>query len=294
MGMGQTQSFLPDVKKAKAACASLFEIIDLQPSIDSRKIGEPISGSAVVGHVEFNNISFHYPQRPDVKVCDGLSLDVPAATTVALVGESGCGKSTLLSLLERFYDPTAGKILLDGTDISTLDIKMLRQVLGMVSQEPVLFGTTIKENIRYAKPDASEKEIEAAAAAANALSFIQRLPDKLDTDVGDKGTQLSGGQKQRVAIARAILKNPRVLLLDEATSALDSESERVVQDALDKLMQGRTCLVVAHRISTIAAADKIVVLGRGKVLEQGTYAQLIAMEGAFAALAQAAGGATGV
>jgi ATP-binding cassette subfamily B (MDR/TAP) protein 1 len=187
-----------------------------------------------------------------------------------LVGESGSGKSTVVSLVERFYDPIGGQVLVDGVDIKRLQLRWLRQQVGLVSQEPVLFGTSIRENIGYGKEDAKEEEIQAAAVLANAANFINKLPQGFDTQVGERGIQLSGGQKQRVAIARAILKNPRILLLDEATSALDAESEKVVQEALEHVMVGRTTIVVAHRLTTIRSANLIAVIERGVVVETGT------------------------
>jgi len=202
-------------------------------------------------------------------------LKIKPGQTVALVGPSGAGKSTVMQLLQRFYDPESGEVLLDGRNIKSLNIKWLRQQIGLVSQEPVLFSGTIAENIAWGKENASQEEIEAAARAANAYDFVTSFPDGFNTQVGEKGTQLSGGQKQRIAIARAIVKNPKILLLDEATSALDTESEKIVQEALDSAMQGRTTVVIAHRLSTIRNADNIAVVDHVKIAEQGTHEKLM-------------------
>ena len=211
-------------------------------------------------------------------------LVVAAGTTVAIVGESGSGKSTVVQLIERFYDPQSGTVLLDDVDIRTLNLHWLRAQIGLVSQEPVLFNMTVADNIRYGRPDATLESVIAAAKAANAHSFIEALPEGYDTLLGEGAIQLSGGQKQRVAIARAVVKDPKVLLLDEATSALDAESERVVQDALDKLMVGRTTIVIAHRLSTIKDADSIAVVYKGHLVEQGTHEDLVAKGGSYARL----------
>jgi len=229
----------------------------------------------VEGHIELQNIQFVYPARPDVVIFKNFNLTVRVGQTVAMVGQSGSGKSTIIGLIERFYDPVKGKVLIDGRDIKTLNLQSLRRHIGLVSQEPTLFAGTLSENIAYAKPDATEAEITEAAVAANAHNFISALPKGYETFAGERGLQLSGGQKQRIAIARAILKNPAILLLDEATSALDSESERVVQDALDRMMVNRTTIVVAHRLSTIAGADSIAVMQDGVILEQGSHDQLM-------------------
>jgi ATP-binding cassette subfamily B (MDR/TAP) protein 1 len=212
-------------------------------------------------------------------VCNGYSLEIAAGTTVALVGSSGSGKSTIIQLVERFYDPDSGVVTLDGVDLRQLNVRWLRQQIGLVGQEPVLFSGTIAENIAYGKPGSTREDVEAAAKMANAFDFIQEFPSKFETDVGEKGGQLSGGQKQRIAIARAMIKSPAVLLLDEATSALDSESERIVQGALDDLLAKykRTTIVIAHRLSTIRNADKIAVVDKGKIVEEGTHDELMAI-----------------
>ncbi|KAI3799535.1 hypothetical protein L1987_34834 [Smallanthus sonchifolius] len=275
LALGQSAPSMSAFAKARVAAAKIFQIIDHKPSVD--KNGESgIELDSVSGLVELKNVNFSYPSRPDVKILNNFSLSVPAGKTIALVGSSGSGKSTVVSLIERFYDPTSGQVMLDGHDIKGLKLKWLRQQIGLVSQEPALFATTIQENILLGRPDASMVEIEEAARVSNAHSFIIKLPDAYDTQVGERGLQLSGGQKQRIAIARAMLKNPAILLLDEATSALDSESEKLVQEALDRFMIGRTTLVIAHRLSTIRKADLVVVLQQGGVLEMGTHDELFA------------------
>lgn len=235
------------------------------------------------GSLVFEDVRFNYPSRPDIPILQGLNIRVRKGETLALVGSSGCGKSTTIQLLERFYDPMAGKVMLDKTDVKELNIHWLRAQIGIVSQEPILFDCSLAENIAYGDNtrDVKLHEIVAAAKAANIHAFIEDLPQKYDTLAGDKGAQLSGGQKQRIAIARAILRNPKVLLLDEATSALDTESEKVVQEALDEASKGRTCIIVAHRLSTIQNADRIAVLQGGVVVEQGTHQQLLAKKGVY-------------
>ena len=283
LGISNSFATITDAGNAHQAAASVFELIDRKPPIDSAD-EDGDKPAAVTGAIELRDVHFEYPNRPGVTIFRGFSLTVPAGQVVALVGESGSGKSTVVALVERFYDPVAGVVLLDGRDIRGLNVRWLRQQIGLVSQEPALFATTIKENILYGKAGASDGEVEAAIRTANAFDFISRLPDGLDTQVGERGLQLSGGQKQRIAIARAVLKDPRILLLDEATSALDTESERVVQEALDRLMKGRTTVVVAHRLSTIRNADSIAVVRKGEIIEQGSHDQLIERAGAYAAL----------
>ncbi|KAK9723946.1 hypothetical protein RND81_05G036200 [Saponaria officinalis] len=275
LALGQSAPSMSAFAKAKVAAAKIFMVIDHKPSIDrNNETGTELE--SVTGQIELKNVEFSYPSRPDVKILSNFSLTVPAGKTIALVGSSGSGKSTVVSLIERFYDPTEGQLLLDGHDIKTMKLRWLRQQIGLVSQEPALFATTIKENILLGRPDASLVEVEEAARVANAHSFIVKLPDGYDTQVGERGLQLSGGQKQRIAIARAMLKNPAILLLDEATSALDSESEKLVQEALDRFMIGRTTLVIAHRLSTIRKADLVAVLQQGSVSEIGTHEDLMA------------------
>ncbi|KAM0944512.1 putative ABC-type xenobiotic transporter [Dioscorea sansibarensis] len=284
-GVSQSSAFGPDTNKAKDSAASIFEILDRKSKIDS-STNEGVMLSDVRGDIMFQHVSFRYPTRPEVQIFRDLCLTVSSGETVALIGESGSGKSTVIAMLERFYDPDSGMISLDGVKLQDLKISWLRQQMGLVSQEPVLFNDTIRANIAYGKQGrVSEEEIVAAAEAANAHKFVSGLPQGYDTNVGARGAQLSGGQKQRIAIARAILKDPKVLLFDEATSALDAESERVVQEALDRVMVGRTAVVVAHRLSTIKGADIIAVVKNGVIVEQGKHEELIELpDGAYASL----------
>ncbi|KAG9146072.1 hypothetical protein Leryth_024540 [Lithospermum erythrorhizon] len=285
IGISQSTAMAPDVSKAKASCASIFEILDSKPKIDSSS-DKGTTLTALKGHIEFQHISFKYPMRPDVPIFRDLSITMPSGKTMALVGESGSGKSTVISLIERFYDPDSGNIFLDGVEIKTLKLSWLREQMGLVSQEPILFNETIRDNIAYGKQgNVTDEEIIEATKAANAHNFIAGLPQGYDTNVGERGVQLSGGQKQRIAISRAILKDPKILLLDEATSALDTESERIVQDALDKVMVNRTTIVVAHRLSTIRGADMIAVVKNGVIAERGSHDTLMNMEnGVYASL----------
>jgi len=230
------------------------------------------------GEIKFDNVGFHYSTRPDMEVLKNISFSVNKGERVALVGQSGAGKSTLASLILRFFDPVSGSILLDNKPISDYKLSELRNEMAIVPQEVILFGGNIQENIAYGKPDASFEEIKQAAKKANALDFIESFPDGFDTIVGERGIQLSGGQRQRIAIARAVLKNPTILILDEATSSLDSESEKLVQDALNELMKGRTSIVIAHRLSTIRKANQILVLKNGEIIERGTHQELISVE----------------
>ncbi|KAJ6838973.1 ABC transporter B family member 19-like [Iris pallida] len=285
MSLGQSFSNLGAFSKGKAAGYKLMEMIRQKPTI----IQDPCDGKCldeVHGNIELKDVAFSYPSRPDVLIFRDFSLFFPAGKTVAVVGGSGSGKSTVVALIERFYDPNQGQVLLDNVDIRTLQLSWLREQIGLVNQEPALFATTILENILYGKPDATITEVEAASSAANAHSFIALLPNGYNTQVGERGVQLSGGQKQRIAIARAMLKNPKILLLDEATSALDAGSESIVQEALDRLMVGRTTVVVAHRLSTIRNVDMIAVIQQGQVVETGTHEDLLAKgsSGAYAAL----------
>ncbi|KAG2680302.1 hypothetical protein I3760_11G094100 [Carya illinoinensis] len=267
----------PDITafvRAKAAAYPIFEMIERDTfSKKSSATGKKMD--KLEGHIQFKNVSFSYPSRPDVLIFDKLCLNIPSGKILALVGGSGSGKSTVISLIERFYEPLSGEILLDGHDIRNLHLKWLRQQIGLVNQEPALFATSIRENILYGKDDATLEEITRAAKLSEALSFINNLPERFETQVGERGIQLSGGQKQRIAIARAILKNPSILLLDEATSALDAESEKSVQEALDRVMVGRTTVVVAHRLSTIRNADVIAVVQDGNIVETGNHEELI-------------------
>ncbi|XP_057422756.1 ABC transporter B family member 21-like [Lotus japonicus] len=287
IGISQSSSFAPDSSKAKSATASIFGMIDKKSEIDpSDESGTTLDN--VKGEIELRHVSFKYPSRPDIQILRDLNLAIHSGKTVALVGESGSGKSTVIALLQRFYNPDSGEITLDGIEIRELQLKWLRQQMGLVSQEPVLFNNTIRANIAYGKGgNATEAEITSASELANAHRFISGLQQGYDTIVGERGTQLSGGQKQRVAIARAIIKSPKILLLDEATSALDAESERVVQDALDKVMVNRTTVVVAHRLSTIKNADVIAVVKNGVIVEKGRHETLINVkDGFYASLVQ--------
>ncbi|KAG7214740.1 hypothetical protein INR49_010632 [Caranx melampygus] len=255
------------VVRGLSSGARVFEYLALEPAIPLTGGGR-IPYHSLTGRVDFMNISFSYPTRPGHQILNKFSLTLPPCKTVAIVGESGGGKSTVASLLERFYDPTSGVIMLDGLDIRTLDLSWLRgQVIGFINQEPVLFGSSIMENIRFGKPEATDAEVINAAKQANAHRFITGFPDGYNTVVGERGVTLSGGQKQRIAIARALIKNPSILVLDEATSALDAESERVVQEALDRATRGRTVLIIAHRLSTIQGADLICVMSNGRIVE---------------------------
>uniref|UniRef100_A0A8C0EE26 ABC-type xenobiotic transporter n=1 Tax=Bubo bubo TaxID=30461 RepID=A0A8C0EE26_BUBBB len=288
INVGQSASLAPDYGKARMSAERIFQLLDRKPLIDSySEEGEKLSNFE--GNIEFRNIHFVYPTRPEVQVLQGLNMKVNKGQTLALVGSSGCGKSTSIQLLERFYDPVEGQVLADGFDTRSLNLQWLRSRLGLVSQEPILFDCSIAENIQYGDNSrvVSQEEIEEAAKAANIHAFIENLPEKYNTRVGEKGTQLSGGQKQRIAIARALLRNPAILLLDEATSALDTESEKIVQKALDNARQGRTCIVIAHRLTTVQTADIIAVIHNGRVVEQGTHSQLLAKEGHYYALVNA-------
>ena len=276
--LGRQSSSLPDELAGEVAAGRIFRAIDRVPVIDSSST-DGARPSSCSGAFELCNVHFAYPSRPDLPIFKGYNLKISPGQTVALVGESGGGKSTVISLLERFYDPVKGKVMLDGIDIRDLNVQWLRDQIGLVSQEPVLFATTIMENIRYGKPGALDDEVYEAARMANAHTFITGFTEGYATDVGERGVQLSGGQKQRVAIARAIIKDPQILLLDEATSALDSESESVVQVALDTLLKAkkRTTVIVAHRLSTIRNADSIAVIYDGVIVEQGTHDELMAI-----------------
>ncbi|KAL6991363.1 ATP-binding cassette sub- B member 9 [Sarracenia purpurea var. burkii] len=268
MSLGQTSPCLNAFAAGQAAAYTMFETIKRKPQIDAYDT-KGIVMEDIKGDIELREVHFRYPARPDVHIFSGFSLKVSSGSTAALVGQSGSGKSTVISLLQRFYDPDAGEVLVDGVDLRKFHLRWIRERMGLVSQEPILFATTIRENVAYGKEDADDAEIRTAIELANAARFIDKLPKGLDTMVGEHGTQLSGGQKQRIAIARAILKNPKILLLDEATSALDAESERIVQDALTNIMLSRTTIVVAHRLTTVRNADLIAVVQAGKIVEQG-------------------------
>eukprot|EP01105_Mastigella_eilhardi_P025785 TRINITY_DN712_c0_g1_i1.p1 TRINITY_DN712_c0_g1~~TRINITY_DN712_c0_g1_i1.p1 ORF type:complete len:1385 (-),score=274.12 TRINITY_DN712_c0_g1_i1:113-3682(-) len=277
----------PDFGKAKVALRRIFQLLDSKPTIDVNQDGETLEEP--IQTISLCNIDFSYPSRPGVQVLNNFSLEIPQGKTVALVGPSGCGKSTIMNLIQRFFDTLDGEIFFNDHEIRTLNLKWLRNQIGIVSQEPVLFCTTIKENIArglYGEP-ASMEDIIAASKLANAHDFISALPQGYDTQVGEKGLRLSGGQRQRIAIARALVRNPKILLLDEATSALDTESEKVVQAALDHARKGRTTIVVAHRLATVKDADLIVAMAHGKVQETGTHKELLAHQGIYYDLARA-------
>ncbi len=280
--LGSLSELWADFNRASGASARIFELIDRKPEMPSG--GRTLA--SVKGRVRFEHVQFAYPARPDVRVLADFDLDISPGEVVALVGPSGAGKSTISALLYRLYDPDAGVVSLDGQPLDGLDAQWLRRQVGVVAQEPLLFSSSIADNIRYGRPDATDEEIRAAAKLANAHDFIDKFPDKYDTAVGERGVQLSGGQKQRVAIARAVLKDPKVLVLDEATSALDAESEFLVREALERLMKGRTTLVIAHRLSSVKNADRVVVLEGGRIAQTGKHSELVAEEGLYKRLVE--------
>ncbi|MES1259411.1 MAG: ATP-binding cassette domain-containing protein, partial [Gemmatimonadota bacterium] len=284
--IGALTSFYAAFQEAVGAVERVFQLLEATPAIADPP--NPVAlPRKVSGEVEFRDVSFRYraddTNRPTL---EHLSLHLRPGEVVALVGPSGSGKTTIASLLPRFWDVADGAVLLDGIDVRQLRLHDLRSAIGTVPQEPVLFGGTIRENIAYAHPDASDAEIEAAAQVANAHEFIDRLPERYETIVGERGVKLSGGQRQRIAIARAVLKNPAVLILDEATSSLDNESERLVEAALERILVGRTTLIIAHRLSTVQRADRLVVLDKGEIVEEGTHAELLRSSGVYARLFQ--------
>jgi ATP-binding cassette, subfamily B, bacterial len=273
-----------ELQRAAGAMERLIELKNAVPTIAAPQHPLPLPPSK--GQVQFDRVSFNYPSRPDQLALTDFTLGIQTGETIALVGPSGAGKSTVFQLLLRFYDPKTGGIGVDGVDIRQTDPQALRACIGLVAQDTLLFGTTARENIRYGRPSASDAEIEAAARAAAADEFIRQLPQGYDSFLGERGIRLSGGQRQRIAIARAILKDPPILLLDEATSALDSESERLVQNALEGLMQHRTTVIIAHRLATVLKADRIVVMDRGKIVGIGSHADLMQNNPLYTRLAQ--------
>ncbi|KAF9626088.1 hypothetical protein IFM89_030756 [Coptis chinensis] len=284
--VAETVSLAPEIIRGGEAVSSVFSILDRSTKIDPDDAeAQPVE--SIRGEIELHHVDFSYPARPDLTVFKDFNLRIRAGKSQALVGASGSGKSSVIALIERFYDPTAGKVLIDGKDIRRLNLKSLRLKIGLVQQEPALFATSIFENIAYGKEGATEAEVIEAARAANVHGFVSSLPDGYKTPVGERGVQLSGGQKQRIAIARAVLKDPTILLLDEATSALDAESECVLQEALERLMRGRTTVLVAHRLSTIRGVDNIGVVQDGRIIEQGSHAELLSRpDGAYCRLLQ--------
>ncbi|XP_054471765.1 bile salt export pump [Anoplopoma fimbria] len=280
MNLGQASPCLEAFASGRAAAKNIFDTIDREPEIDCfSEEGHKLD--RVKGDIEFHNVTFYFPSRPEVKILNDLSMQIKAGETTAFVGPSGSGKSTTIQLIQRFYDPKEGMVTLDGHDIRTLNIQWLRSLIGIVEQEPMLFSTTIADNIRYGRPGVTMEDIIQATKEANAYDFIMDLPQKFDTLVGEGGGQLSGGQKQRIAIARALIRNPRILLLDMATSALDNESEAVVQKALEKVCKGRTTISVAHRLSTIRNADVIIGFEHGQAVEKGTHSDLLERQGVY-------------
>ncbi|MDX3901742.1 MAG: ABC transporter transmembrane domain-containing protein [Sphingobium sp.] len=274
-----------DLLRGAGAASRLHELMTARPAIVAPPSPRAIPAEAAGARLRFAGVHFHYPTRPDMAALNGIDLDIAPGETVAVVGPSGAGKSTLIQLAQRFYDPDEGTVSLNGVPLTEADPAAVRGMMAMVPQDSVIFAASARDNLRYGRWDASDEDIWAAARAANAESFLRDLPQGLDSYMGEGGTRLSGGQRQRMAIARALLRDAPILLLDEATSALDAESERLVQDALARLMTGRTTIVIAHRLATVRAADRIIVMDQGRIVEQGDHAALIAQRGLYARLA---------
>lgn len=284
-GVGALSEIWGELQRAAGATERLVELLETDDPVK-----DPAQATAltqpVKGEIRFENVSFRYPARPNVSALDAVDLVIKPGETVALVGPSGAGKTTVIQLIQRFYDPQAGRVLLDNVALPDMERDQFRAHMALVPQDPVIFASTARENIRFGRPDATDAEVEAAARAAAAHDFITSLPNGYDSEVGERGVMLSGGQKQRIAIARAILRDAPVLLLDEATSALDAESERAVQHAVDTLAEGRTTIIVAHRLATVKKADRIIVLEAGQIVAQGTHDQLVKEDGLYARLAR--------
>jgi ATP-binding cassette subfamily B protein len=274
-----------ELQRAAGATERLVELIAAEDSVQDPEAPTAIAGRSE-GAIQFDGVTFRYPTRPKDRALAAMNLSIAPGETVALVGPSGAGKTTVFQMLLRFYDPEEGKVTLDGVDLRDMDRDVFRKQLALVPQDPVIFADSARENIRFGRPEATDAEVEAAAKAAAAHEFISKLPDGYDSDVGERGVMLSGGQKQRIAIARAILRDAPVLLLDEATSALDAESERAVQEAVDQLSEGRTTLIVAHRLATVKQADRIIVMDQGEIVAQGRHDDLVAEDGLYARLAR--------
>jgi ATP-binding cassette subfamily B protein len=290
-GLGELSQVWGEVQQASGAAERLFEILHVKPDVKVPANPVTISDKARA-EVTFDDVFFFYPTRPDQPALDGVSFRVPPGEKVAIVGPSGAGKSTIFHLILRFYDPSSGRVSFDGVNVAQADPLDLRRHIALVPQEAAIFAASVRENIAFGKPDASDAEVERAAEMAAATEFIRRLPQGFSTLIGERGVTLSGGQRQRIAIARAILRDAPLLLLDEATSSLDAESETLVQKALAHSMEGRTTLVIAHRLATVLSCDRIIVLEHGKIVEQGTHEQLAGAGGLYARLARLQFGVT--